>query len=126
MKDLFATMRSRSVSSVVVILTLAALCFSVGEGLRLRPFPTPQSLDPTNRSSVDPSRVSVFKSGPLDVPAQTQKRSKRFAIDLAAPVSHYSYKPVTCLHALSVQDTLDVASISLVAFPSDRAPPFTT
>jgi len=126
MKGPLLTMCSRSVSSIVVILALAALCFSVGEGLRLRPFPALEKvqLDATDGSFVDrSSRLTVFKSGPLDVPTQLQKRSKRFAVDALGPAYRYSNKPSMRLYGCAEQQPITVASIILVSFPSDRAPP---
>lgn len=119
-------MRPRSVSSIAVILTLIALCFSVGEGLRLRPFPVPQSAEPdtTNGSSVDSSSgLAVFKSGPLDVPTQLQKRSKRFAVDFSGAVSRYAYKPFPGISQFPVRETTAAASIGPAASFSGRAPP---
>ena len=67
-------------SFAVLAVIIGSLCFSVGEGLRLTPFPV-SSL--TENSENDRS-----KYGPLDVPAQPQKRSKRQALDLAGPGSN--------------------------------------
>ena len=104
----------------VIILTLAALCFSIGEGLRLTPFPVSQSVE-TDTAGV--SRSSVHRYGPLDVPAQAQKRSKRFAIDLSCPVSFYANELTARRQPSSERHSFTVTSLALVAFPSDRAPP---
>jgi hypothetical protein len=104
----------------VIILTLAALCFSVGEGLRLTPFPVSQSVE-TGTAGV--LRSSVHRYGPLDVPAQAQKRSKRFAIDLSCPVSFYANELTARRQPSSERHSFTVTSLALVAFPSDRAPP---
>src|SRR6185436_13973521 len=120
MKELFPTMRSRCVSSAVIILTLAALCFSVGEGLRLTPFPVPQSVEV---ETAGVSRSSVHQYGPLDVPAQMQKRSKRFAIDFSCPVSLYTNELSARRQPASERHSITLTSLALVAFPSDRAPP---
>jgi hypothetical protein len=109
MKDLF-----------IIVLTLVALCFSVGEGLRLTPFPALA----TDSSVAGASQLSVHQYGPLDVPAQAQKRSKRFAIDLSCPVSLYTHKLLALLNSASEDHPAIVASVLAVAFPSDRAPPF--
>src|ERR1051326_7623616 len=84
-------MFSRVTNSVVMTAALLAviigsLCFSAGEGMRLTPFPNP-SLAPIRDSSelIDAGTLaehSIAKYGPLDVPAQTQKRGKRQALDL--------------------------------------------
>ena len=104
----------------VIILTLAALCFSIGEGLRLTPFPVSQSVE-TGTAGV--SRSSVHRYGPLDVPAQAQKRSKRFVIDLSCPVAFYTNELTARRQPASERYSNIVTSLALVAFPSDRAPP---
>ena len=121
MKDVFRTMRSRTLSSIAIVLTLAALCFSVGEGLRLTPFPDLES----SSSFAKSSQSAVRTYGPLDVPVQAQKRSKRFAIDLLGPVSTYTHKLFTRRFGRSERPSLTVASVLLVSFPSDRGPPLT-
>ncbi len=78
-------------SSVILIVVIASLCFSVGEGLRLTPFPlsAPTRVEATNVSfdANASHETSLYKNGPLDVPTQTQKRSKRQAVDFACPPS---------------------------------------
>ncbi|HEU4834309.1 MAG TPA: hypothetical protein VFS90_07840 [Pyrinomonadaceae bacterium] len=108
-------------SSVVILLTLAALCFSVGEGLRLTPFPVSQSVE---GDVAGVSQSSVHKYGPLDVPAQAQKRSKRFAIDLSCPVSLYTNEFSARRQPANERHSINVTAVLAVAFPSDRAPPF--
>jgi hypothetical protein len=126
MKDLFITLRARSVSSIVIGLTLIALCFSVGEGLRLTPFPVSAQLDPSSTlttSGTTPLRVDQY--GPLAVPTPLQKRDKRFAIDLVGPVSTYSYELFARSFPAPEHQPNTVVSVFPVAFPSDRAPPLT-
>ena len=75
-------MNSRSMMLVVTAVIKLTLCFSVGEGLRLSPFPEPifshteyAQLSVTNA----PDKTSLSQYGPLDVPAQSQERtSARF------------------------------------------------
>ena len=110
MKDLF-----------IIVLTLVALCFSVGEGLRLTPFTEPA----TDSSVAGASQLSVHKYGPLNVPAQAQKRSKRVAIDLSCPVSVNTSEFVALRHSASDDHSARIASVLAVAFPSGRAPPST-
>ena len=106
-------------------MTLTALCFSVGEGLRLTPFPVSQSVQ-VDPATVGASHLSIHKYGPLDVPAQAQKRTKRFGIDLSCPVSVYTNDLSTRRYLSSERHSIPVASALVVAFPSDRAPPFTS
>lgn len=129
MTDLFQPMRSRIVSSIAIILTLTALCFSVGEGLRLTPFPVSQSgqVDPASASSIArTSQSSVHTYGPLDVPTQAQKRNKRFATDLLGPVSFHTDELLTRRNRPFEYHSDTVGSLLLVALPSGRAPPFTS
>jgi hypothetical protein len=128
MNDSFATMRSRSVTAIVVALTLVILCFSVGVGLRLRRFPSQRvQLDSEPATSIDrTSQLPVFAPGPLNVPTQPQKRSKRFVMYLTAPISVPAVDLFTLQYPASECQPTILASILFVAFPSDRAPPFTS
>lgn len=127
MKHLMPTLRSRSVSSIVLIVAITALCFSVGEGLRLTPFPVSQNqVDPAKASSTgEASQFSAYTYGPLAAPAQPQKRSKRVAIEVSCPVSTYTHELLTSLHVSPEHESQAIGSVLLVAFPSDRAPPLT-
>src|SRR5689334_18655943 len=83
MKKLSRVMSSPVLSAVILV----ALCFSVGEGLRLTPFPV-SSLAQTEETNVStPSAISASQYGPLNVPSQNQKRSKRQALDLLGPTA---------------------------------------
>jgi len=106
---------------LIIVLTLVALCFSVGEGLRLTPFTEPA----TDSSVAGASQLSVHKYGPLNVPAQGQKRSKRIALDLSCPVSVYTQNVLAVRHSASETFPSTVTSVLAVAFPSGRAPPST-
>lgn len=106
-------------SSIIILPILAALCFSVGEGLRLTPFPVSQKAG----DDAGVSQSSIHKYGPLDIPAQAQKRSKRFAIDLSCPVSLYTNELSARRQPAPERHSIAVTSFALVAFPSDRAPP---
>jgi hypothetical protein len=105
---------------LIIVLTLVALCFSVGEGLRLTPFP----VSATDSSVAGASQLSVHQYGPLNVPVQSQKRSKRFASDLSCPVPLYTHELLVLRHAASEDHPSTVVPVPAVAFPSDRAPPF--
>ena len=79
----------RFVRRVIVLGVLACLCLSVGEGLRLRPFPistlaTALARDTQPNKSIKHEN-SRRKYGPLDVPARILTRSKRQALDYAKP-----------------------------------------
>ena len=125
-------MFSRMTNSVMMTAALLAviigsLCFSAGEGMRLTPFPN--SLAPIHDASelIDAGTIdelSVAKYGPLDVPAQTQKRGKRQALDLACE-SVAGIRPVVTAVVYSFAYEADKpSSLSFVASYSGRAPPF--
>ncbi|HEX5884403.1 MAG TPA: hypothetical protein VFY67_07640 [Pyrinomonadaceae bacterium] len=115
--------------TTVLIGVLAGLCFSVGEGLRLRPFPI---------SSMTESGVAMAKSyflashesvsaryGPVYTPARVQNCNKREAVD-------YAYLPGRSNHVstgygiffAAPDKTNRVACANFATSPSGRAPPF--
>ena len=81
---------ARRITSCFVRLTLlssviACLCFSVGEGLRLRPFPV-SALAQSEATNTQPNmsasfEISLSRYGPVDVPTLVQKRIKRPVVD---------------------------------------------
>ena len=99
----------------VLAVIIGSLCFSAGEGLRLTPFPV-SSL--TESAENDRSQY-----GPLDVPAQPQKRSKRQALDLAGPGSEATREVVTSFSYRSECETVETGSVLFVHRPEGRAPP---
>jgi hypothetical protein len=128
MKKFWRAMNSPLVLSVLTAVKIAALCFSVGEGMRLTPFPAPppafddyrnHRLSVTSRAN----KTSLSQYGPLDVPAQTQKRSKRQVLQLAGPAVVGTRDFVPDSLAFSDCESLDVASVPSVPRPSGRAPP---
>ena len=116
---------SRFVSAVVLAVIIGALCFSVGEGLRLTPFPVSAQTDDggavVNNTFAE---ISLSQYGPLDVPARAQKRSKRYAVDFAAPGSPAVREVVIVPSFFADQEAIEVASVLFVARPTGRAPPF--
>lgn len=107
-------------SASILAVIVGSLCFSVGEGLRLTPFPI-SSVTETAETNV---KKSITQYGPLDVPAQPQKRSKRQVLDLAAPETPIARKFVTSFCYLSEFEAVDTASVLFVPRPDGRAPPF--
>jgi hypothetical protein len=79
------TTRWRFARRIILIGIVACLCFSVGEGLQLRPFPfsARAKFGPTNTQVHAPARyeVSFRKYGPLDVPTRAHNRGKREVVD---------------------------------------------
>lgn len=122
---------SRVTNSLVMTATLVAviigsLCFSVGEGLRLTPFPNSSlSLTIDSRDLIDAGSVhdSVVKYGPLGVPAQTQKRGKRQFVELATGSFSRSHAVFTAVIRSVPYEAVDPDLGRSVAPHSGRAPP---
>ena len=111
-------------SSVLSAVILGALCFSVGEGLRLTPFPV-SALVQTEASHLSAaSETSLSQYGPLDIPAQNQKRSKRQVLNLAGPAATTTRYTAPELSALLDCESIDFVSFVSVTRPAGRAPPF--
>ncbi len=113
----------RSLSLIVII---GALCFSVGEGLRLTPFPV-TALTRIEVSNVQldayvSHEISLYKYGPLDVP-QTHHHSKRQDIEFASPPSMRGSEIPTYLGRSSDDELVPTLSILFVSRPAGRAPP---
>lgn len=98
---------------------VGSLCFSVGEGLRLTPFHVSALLQID-----DAAGSSLSKYGPLDVPSQLQKRSKRQTTDFGSQPQAESC-PVVALVWQSIDDeSIQLRSSLFVSRPAGRAPPF--
>jgi len=115
--------------SIILIAVVGSLCFSVGEGLRLRPFPVfpfPEFEATNTQPYSTPSlETSPSKYGPLDVPTRVQKRGKRqVAADYSNPPAQSSraltgrqiFSPDTGHAAVAISSFFGVRS-------SGRAPP---
>lgn len=105
---------------------VGSLCFSVGEGLRLTPFPIvelSQSQDSSTVASLKDSHVSLSKYGPLDVPAQSQKRGKRNTVELASASQARREQVFTVVVATFKHEADDLNLLPHLARPSGRAPP---
>jgi hypothetical protein len=112
-----------------LIVVIASLCFSVGEGLRLTPFPVSalQNDEATNarRPSQISNETSLRKYGPLDVPTRVQKRGKRQVADYGNPPSHSSR--VLIVRQVLLPETgepIGIASLLCGLHSTGRAPPF--
>ena len=112
----------------LLIGVIASLCFSAGEGLRLTPFPANAviriNLPDGRLNTSDSCETSPTKYGPIDLPKQTQARSKHKVFDI-------DYLPATVVvngsprfrDFLTFGEAPTVASLQLVSRPRDRAPP---
>ena len=117
--------RSAPVTLAVIVVSL---CFSVGEGLRLTPFPVSNQLQIEEPCGLYFSKndggVTRSTYGPLDVPAHVQKRSKRQTTDFGPHPRAESSQDVALI-GHRVEDRSDQLRSSLfVSRPSGRAPPF--
>ncbi len=121
MKSFSRALSSRFTSTALLFAVLGSLCFSVGEGLRLRPFPVSTNLTDT-RAYEFTNKISQY--GPLDVPAQSQKRSKRQTVDFDCPSCVGSRGDVTYSSVFFEYEIVDAASTLFVPHPAGRAPPF--
>src|ERR1041384_2088714 len=114
--------------SVLLAVIVVSLCFSVGEGLRLTPFPVSNQLqvEELNGLSVAKDAGGVTRStyGPLDVPSQVQKRSKRQTTDFGPqPLAESSQDLALIRHRVEDQSVQLRASL-FISHPAGRAPPF--
>jgi hypothetical protein len=116
---------SSLVTAVLMAVIIGSLCFSVGEGLRLTPFPLITEAQDAGAAAdlSSATRSSLAKYGPLDVPTQNQKRGKRSIVDLAS-ASRAQTQPVfvALVHSFAYEAD-DLNCLTLNAPPSDRAPP---
>ena len=116
---------SRTMASIILIVVIASLCFSVGEGLRLTPFPISALLELGEASSTakPAEQISNHKYGPLDVPTQHQKRSKRQAEPLDFLVTRTECEVPTTLHSSAAHEGSAIVSVRVVSQFAGRAPP---
>jgi hypothetical protein len=120
MKILSRVTNSFVVTAAVLAVIIGSLCFSVGEGLRLTPFPALSQNSDTVIHAGDSAQITVGKYGPVDVPAQ--KRGKRQVVDLAAVSvarTQPTLKPI--VHSIQYEDSLPLRA--LISAHSGRAPP---
>lgn len=118
----------RLMRTTVLVGVLAGLCFSVGEGLQLRPFPI-SSIAESGVATAElhfqaSNQFVSARYGPVYTPARVQNRNKRDVVD-------YAYLPGRSNHVLTgygtfffAPDEINRASASFASSPSGRAPPF--
>ena len=118
-------MGSRFTSTVLLAVVLGSLCFSVGEGLQLKHLPVSPNLTDADDSTLpayDPTN-KISQYGLLDVPAHSQKRSKRQTVDFDCPSTIGSRDHITYSLVLFEYETVDAAATLFVPRPEGRAPP---
>jgi hypothetical protein len=113
---------------IIIVGVIGCLCFSVGEGLRLRPFPvsTLGESDATNPQHNASRETSLCNYGPLDLPTPLQSRGKRRQVlDYGNPPLQSSGDLIA--HQILLSDTAEAVDIVFLLFTSPstgRAPPF--
>lgn len=120
--------RSSLLSTTILIVVVACLCFSVGEGLRLTPFPVSSTADFTNNDAAlnvtKRTEPSVRKYGPLNVPTQNQKRGKRQLADFGAVTSQTNHElPLHLVNLADAGNPVCIVSNLFGALLPGRAPP---
>ena len=117
-------------TATLLVVIIGSLCFSVGEGLRLRPFPDLAHSQVEDSGAVkdagESNQFSLAKYGPLDVPTQVQKRSKRHALELASGTSartQSAFEPTTISFNY---EPFVIKPFRFVASRLGRAPPLNT
>jgi len=120
-------MASKTVTSVILIVVIGSLCFSVGEGLRLTPFPISAliGVEPRNTALTAKAadQISNHKYGPLDVPTQNQKRNKRQAVPVDCPPTSNTCAAPTALHSSANHEPFEIVSVLVMSQSAGRAPP---
>ena len=107
-------------------LIIGSLCFSVGEGLRLTPFPVSTFSQVGETNGLAPANEtgdsSVAKYGPLGVPSQVQKRSKRQTTDfIFQSIGGEQFTAVTAHD--EADESVQLRSALFLSRPTGRAPP---
>src|SRR5687767_8486074 len=121
--------RSCFVRPIIIVGVIACLCFSIGEGLRLRPFPVSglaESAATNSQLCANASHeTSPSKYGPLDIPTRVQNRGKRHVVDYGNPPSHSNRELTAHVVLLPITgEAVDIASLRLGSRTPSRAPPF--
>jgi hypothetical protein len=130
MKSTERTIWTPSVRAWVAAGIIVCLCFSAGEGLRLTPLPSLSPEEVRTESLRDDATLAgeatQSLSGPLDLPAPAQHRSKRQTPEYESPPAsaHGEIHP-SPLQPASVGSLAAIAPRLSDASPPGRAPPFT-
>jgi hypothetical protein len=125
MKVFSRVTNSRLITAALLVVIVGSLCFSVGEGLRLTPFPLlAQTQDASAATDISSAtRSSLSQYGPLDVPTPTQKRGKRNVVELASGSRTETQPLFVSIVCSSEYEAEDLNRLALVAPPPGRAPP---
>lgn len=121
------SVNSRAMASIILIVVVASLCFSVGEGLRLTPFPiavlTGVEAGEASLTTEASCQASTHKYGPLDVPSPNQNRNKRQAAPLDfLPAANSCAIPDAVKFSVA-REPSEIVSVLVMFQSAGRAPP---
>lgn len=127
MKEFARLASSPRWSAAVMVAVISSLCFSVGEGLRLTPFPVSATTQIEEINNLAPANEggssSIAKYGPLGVPSPVQKRSKRQTTDLDFPPLAVVSQFVDFISPYAPDESIQLRSSRFLSRPAGRAPP---
>ena len=126
MKLLARVTNSFVMTAALLAVIIGSLCFSVGEGMRLTPFPITalsQIEDSSTAVDIQEINVSLSKYGPLDVPAQSQKRGKRNTVELASASTAKRELVFTFVIDTFAYEADHLNLLPHIARPAGRGPP---
>jgi hypothetical protein len=106
-------------SAIIWMGVVACLCFSIGEGLRLTPFPVSAVSETETFSDTSDS---LRQYGPLNVPARAQSRNKRQVVDDAYLPPERALQPPR-VRVSDQREGLDFPSPPAGSPRTGRAPP---
>ena len=113
------------VRRIVLVCVIASLCFSVGEGLRLRPFPVASESDATNTRIDASSQSTLATYGPVALPTRVQNRGKWQTVEFGNPPTQDCHELIAHRVLLRERDeAVDVVSALFRFSSTGRAPPF--
>ncbi|HKY41567.1 MAG TPA: hypothetical protein VJM50_00625 [Pyrinomonadaceae bacterium] len=113
-------MRRFFIRQIALVCVTTSLCFSVGEGLRLTPFPVALDINASFQKL-------LARYGPVALPTRAQNRGKWQTVEFGNP-------PAQDCHELTAHQVLlgdtgeddDVLSVLFRYSSTGRAPPFTS
>ena len=113
----------RKICFVAWCCVVVSLLFSVGEGLQLAPFASPDAdSNPTQIGVRSSSNIAFFAHGPIDVPTQFRKRDKRESNDFELPPSPVGEELLSPWISSAKFQRIDYCKV--LSFPAPgRAPP---
>ena len=123
--------RSLLTRATITVGVIACLCFSIGEGLRLTPFPvSPSCLNTTSALLISVTvapETSLQRYGPINVPSHAQclKRGKRHTVDCEFPPPNARRLPGNDAQRQVMEGVIDLGSPLPISQLADRAPPVT-